>query len=409
MKAGFAETDITPPVGTHKIGWLEDIVSGSVLDPLFARAAVFESEGSSAAVIQLDVLCVTGSLASRIREGVGKEHGFPGSRIMVAATHNHAGPAVANVGDVRRDERYTEWMIGRIVSVFGRALASASEVELGRGRAFDFSISHNRRVVMRDGTVRTHGSLNDPQVLHIEGPIDPEVGVVAARGKDGNLLGMLVNFACHPTDHGGDEVLTAGFPGVLAREMRSSGCPVTMFLNGAAGNISTERTMEETGRKLADCAVRAIENAVFRGDVAVRCASRRIGLPYREITDEEVRGAARGAQRFIDSAIYDREIPAMVERIRAEGKAMTEVQALFLGDLVMAALPGEIFVQLGLRFKEEAHPRPAWVVSCANGEVGYVPHREAFARGGYETTFGPPSFLAPEAGDLLVSTALDLI
>jgi len=37
LKVGFAEVDITPPVGTHKIGWLKDIVSDTVLDPLSAR------------------------------------------------------------------------------------------------------------------------------------------------------------------------------------------------------------------------------------------------------------------------------------------------------------------------------------------------------------------------------------
>jgi hypothetical protein len=37
LRAGLAEVDITPPVGTHKIGCLRDIVSDRVLDPLCAR------------------------------------------------------------------------------------------------------------------------------------------------------------------------------------------------------------------------------------------------------------------------------------------------------------------------------------------------------------------------------------
>jgi len=42
-KAGFAETDITPPIGTRKIGVLRDIASESVLDPLRARVAIVEN------------------------------------------------------------------------------------------------------------------------------------------------------------------------------------------------------------------------------------------------------------------------------------------------------------------------------------------------------------------------------
>lgn len=49
------------------------------------------------------------------------------------------------------------------------------------------------------------------------------------------------------------------------------------------------------------------------------------------------------------------------------------------------------------------------MVGYANGMVGYVPTREAFARGGYETTFASGSRLAPEAGDLLEKCAVELI
>ena len=49
------------------------------------------------------------------------------------------------------------------------------------------------------------------------------------------------------------------------------------------------------------------------------------------------------------------------------------------------------------------------MVGYANGMVGYVPHKEAFARGGYETTFGYRSKLAPEAGDLLADAAITLV
>ena len=44
IRAGFAEIDITPPLGTHKIGWLRDLIADTVLDPLYARVCVMESE-----------------------------------------------------------------------------------------------------------------------------------------------------------------------------------------------------------------------------------------------------------------------------------------------------------------------------------------------------------------------------
>ncbi|HUU60554.1 MAG TPA: hypothetical protein VMZ50_13520, partial [Phycisphaerae bacterium] len=235
LKAGFAEVDITPPVGIEKIGWKKKIVSDRVLDPLYARAAVFSSAGGQVAFVQLDTLSIRWTQVAEIRRGISERFGFPGGCVMVAATHNHAGPAVANVGDARRDDAYVAALVEKAVSAFGRALEDSREAQIGVGSCFEFNVAYNRRVIMRDGTVRTQGTFDDPSALCMEGPVDPEVAVLAARGRSGELLGAIVNFACHPVHHGGETSLSAGFPGALAGQMKSRGCPITMFLNGASG------------------------------------------------------------------------------------------------------------------------------------------------------------------------------
>ncbi|MFB3881773.1 MAG: neutral/alkaline non-lysosomal ceramidase N-terminal domain-containing protein [Armatimonadota bacterium] len=415
LKAGFAEVEITPPVGTHKIGWIVDIVIEEIADPLFARIAVIESGRDRVAFVQLDTLCVRWTQTDEMRRRIEAGYGFPGANIMVSATHNHAGPAVATAGDVRRDDVYVEAMVSRAVECFGRALDKMRPAEIGFASVPEWGISHNRRVVMRDGTASTHGRFRYPEALYVEGPIDPEVAVVGARGEDGKLLGALANFACHPTDHGGDAIASGGFPAALAREMKARGCPVTLFLNGAAGNICSgdpyrgvALSLDEMGRALADDVCTALKAMAYTDRLAVGARSRTIQLPYRRVTPEEVAGTVRGAQRFVDPAAYERGMPALLRRIAERKTQPAEVQAVSLGDWALVGVPAEYFVQLGLRIKEEAHPIHALVVSCANGMVGYVPHREAFLRGGYETTFTQGASLAPEAGDMLAEAAVEL-
>ena len=120
-QVGFSETDITPPVGTHKIGWLKDLVSDRVLDPLFARIAVFDNGGERLGFVQLDTLSIRWTQTQEIRRRVEEACGVRGARVMVAATHNHAGPAVATTGEVKRDEAYVATMIEKIVSAFADA------------------------------------------------------------------------------------------------------------------------------------------------------------------------------------------------------------------------------------------------------------------------------------------------
>ena len=65
FRAGFAEVEITPPLGTPKQGSNGKTVASSVRDPLYARAAVFERDGERAAIVQLD------TMHSRMRRSAG--------------------------------------------------------------------------------------------------------------------------------------------------------------------------------------------------------------------------------------------------------------------------------------------------------------------------------------------------
>jgi len=417
LRAGFSEVDITPPLGTHRIGWLMDIVADRVLDPLSARIAILAAGEKTIAFVQLDTLTVRWTTTNAIRQAVSERYGYPGACVMVSAPHNHAGPAVANCGDVARDDEYLATLLEKITIAFGQAYEALQPAKVGVGSCFNFDIARNRRVVMRDGTVRTHATFDDPLALCIEGPIDPEVAVLAARDTAGRPLGCIVNYACHPAHHGGTTLLSAGYPGVLAAAMKAEGWPVTLFLNGAAGNVHssdpakglTDWTMERVGERLAEDTRGVIETLDFRKTVRLDSRSATVSLPYRRFTDAEVAGDLRGAQRFIDSAIYDRGMPGLLERIRTRGTQPAEVQAHFLDEYAFTGVPAEYFVELGLRIKEETYPRHTLVVSHANGNVGYVPHAAAFKRGGYETTFAGSSRMAPEAGDLLADQAIVLV
>jgi len=167
--------------------------------------------------------------------------------------------------------------------------------------------------------------------------------------------------------------------------------------------------MEEAGRILASDAKMVMDSLVFQDDLPLRSVSKTIHLPFRRITRRELEGRVRGAQRFIDNSIYEREMPRLLERIRSMGRQPAEIQVILMGNHAYVGIPAEYFVQLGLRIKEECYPLHALVVGHANGMVGYVPHREAFQRGGYETTLCGSSRLAPEAGDLMADWAIRLV
>jgi hypothetical protein len=256
----------------------------------------------------------------------------------------------------------------------------------------------------------------NPEALYQEGPIDPEVAVCIVRSGRGELLGAMVNFACHPTHHGGSNEISAGFPGVLAAKAKKFGIPVCLFLNGAYGNVITSDyqrskalSKEEAGDKLFRDLDVASGRMAFNRDIELAVASTTLELPFRDITAEERKGLVKGAQRFRDDELYETEIDHITEKIEHCGKQLAEIQVIKFGDWYFAGVPAEYFVEFQLQIKIAVYPRRAFVVGGANGMLGYVPTKAAFTRGGYETTLGPPSRMAPETGDMIADNIIEQI
>ena len=237
------------------------------------------------------------------------------------------------------------------------------------------------------------------------------------RGKDGKIAGAIVNFACHPGHYWAKCILSGGYPGAVARALKEKGVPVTLFLQGAAGNMHhqdprgfPEKTLEEIGQRLADDAEKAIGKIKWKAPSRISARSKTLEIPYRMPTEADLQGTAKGAQRFGEKGYYDRKIAELLEGIKKKnGVEPAEVQVFRLDDVAFAAQPSESFAEHGLRIKEETSPERTFVVCYANGMLGYLPHVEGFKRGGYEATFGPPSCMAPDAGDRLADAAIELI
>jgi hypothetical protein len=64
------------------------------------------------------------------------------------------------------------------------------------------------------------------------------------------------------------------------------------------------------------------------------------------------------------------------------------VQTHRIGDLAVAAMPFEVFAEIGLELKQRSPIQPLMNISIANGSHGYLPTPEQHRLGGYETWIG---------------------
>jgi hypothetical protein len=345
------------------------------------------------------------------RKRVAERLGLAAEQVLICATHTHTGPVIT--------EEYAAFAAERIADAVQMARREAQPTECRIGFGHEDSLSFNRRFWMRDGSVVTNPGGNNPNVVKPVGPIDPRVTVLSFARPGRDPAGLLVNFTLHLDTIGGN-LISADYPFFLAHLLRrafGAELPV-LFTNGAAGDINhfdvfgrgPRKGFEEPlriGTVLGAEVIKTTQNLEPLTATPVRTARAEIELPLAEVTPEEVARAeeivARPEDREHDFTMDVVWAHRTVRIARAEARTVpTEVQVLRLGDLAFVGIPGELFVELGLRIREESPLPHTCIVELANDSVGYLPPRKAFDEGGYEVT---SCRYTPEVGEMVADAA----
>jgi hypothetical protein len=278
---------------------------------------------------------------------------------------------------------------------------------------------------MEDGTVGWNPSKLSPKIIAPAGPHDPEVGTLFLETTEQNprAVAAVVNYAMHPDTTGGMKI-SADYPGVLARRLAEAKAKdlITVFANGACGNLNhrnvwwadSQKGPEETARLgniLAGAVCAAWPELRPIEPKRLRVRSELVKLPLPQISEKElaearelVRNGRTGEAKFLEQVKTFRVLDVAA---RAGHPLEVEVQVMAIGDEVaFVSLPGEAFVELGLAIKR-ASPFPhTFIVELANGAVGYIPNRPAYAEGNYEVV---SARCAPGSGEMLVEAAIKML
>lgn len=461
IRASFAKLDYTPGTGEVVGSLWDDHRAESVEWPLCARLALFDGGGESAALVLLDQAVLTTPTALEFRKAVSAGANIPLTHIMAAPTHTHTS---LRLRPYEPDDSAFER-----IDAIGQKLFTLAKETSGRLRPVRLSYgcidapgwSFNRRPVYRapDGReqVGTHGPRGGKNFLRMEGPDEKEVAVLLATGADGEPVGGIVNFACHPTTRYGANAWSADFPGALVQTLEDRYGGVFIYVNGACGDLSnvsgipgksSEISIEHCsamGKGLAE----KVEEAIAPGRECtahqIRAAGERVSIAQRRVTQGQLDAArecltaltrkepwpkmlalelygyeyhfyaedAKKAEGPEHSEHLAREIIGMWEWQKRVGtrelREDLEVQVIAIGDTAFVGFPAELFSAFGRELRAKSSFPATFVVGLANGHVGYVPTLEAFEHGGHEVCLKMGTRLVPEAGRLLTEAALRIL
>lgn len=421
LQGAMQEVEITPPLGVSIPGYFENRLSTGVKDELHAKALALNDDSLTVIIIALDAIGIYHSDVCKIRKRVFDFTGVPEDCIMVSANHIHTGPPIANTFESRRDDDYSAYMIRKAADAAVEAFHHMVPCRIGAGKGTESGISFNRRYFMRDGSVRTNPGINNPDIIKPTGPIDPSVMVIRMEDMEHKPMGAVVNFACHPDVVSGTE-FSADYPGELSRTLKKAyGSQfVSLFLLGACGNLNhvdvhnreKPEHYKKMGRILAGEVQKVWEKIRLQDEtnVALKAVTKHFLSKTRIVTDAELRAAQQtlaDASKSATERIYAQELLEYVKTVHPEERV--ELQGIRIGDAAILGLPAEIFVELGLKIKDEAPSAFTMLSTQTNGRFGYIPTGIAFSQGGYEPRTTRMNRLVPEAGEKMTAVSQEVL
>ncbi len=374
LEAGAAKVDITPPLDTPLNGYFDRMGRGavSVHDPVTARCVYLDDGKTQVFLLSADLCVMNRELVQRTLDLAPPE--VPKENIFLSATHNHSGPG----GMVRPiifrsiSGRFMPEVLEATAQKFAASMRSAysarQRAALGWGTFQQNDLSKNRRVA--------------------GGPMDTQVGVIRVENADGTPLAVIANLAAHPTNSPMEDGLavSSDYCGYFYDELEQregEGC-VAVFLNGAEGNQSCAGPPGLEGWEKAEAVGRALgqrtnelASGLKCGDAVFRVAVSNPLLPRSLATP------------FLPSE--------------------TTLKTLEINDLLLAFVPGEPCVEIGLEMRRRALARGyagQFTIGLSNDHLMYFVPRAMYPQPVYESGmnyYGPgiEDFLYREFSKLL--------
>lgn len=450
--AGAARLEITPDYPVH-LGGAVGVYRPAryIADPLYAHALILQLGERKLCIVSLDLVIITRDCADRIRLAAVERFGFDYDAVMVHAIQTHTAPGLGRFM-VDKDftgfpedkhwiqggePRYDEMVISRAIEAIAEAARQVQPVTAGVGSGIEGRYAFNRRAINRDGSISmpwkqwAGGPTGPTWIRYIEGPIDPEVGVLFLRGNNLQPVATLLSYTCHPVHVFPKLAVSADWPGAWEEAMCASyGSGIHMVLNGCCGNINPwppfdpdyVEDHQAMGQALASMSRKIIDTLEDVPPTHLDWKTIHLKIPFRPVPQDSLndiqaildaqegpRWANAEETQVDDDWMTAASIYSAWLQAKREGVFDYEIQVFRIGDVVFVGLPGEPFVEGQLRIKLASPAIQTYVVHMINQYVGYIPIEEAIARGGHEGHVRYWSKLVPEALEMIVDAAIGLV
>lgn len=396
--AGFSRIDISPTEPVRMAGYgSRDHPSEGTDTPLHARCMALKETQSSrvSLLISVDTIGLPGTVSDELAASIKNEHGIERERIVLCSTHTHTGPdlvsELSNIfatalseEEVAAGLRYKDQLKAGILQAVDEALAELTPARLAYAVG-NATFAVNRRV-LTDGKWTAFG-------VQPDGVVDHTVPVLRVTDMDGQVRGVVFNYACHCTTLNGSHYqINSDWAGYSATNLEAKHEGIVALCTigcGADSNPEPRGTVDSAkihGRTLAAEVDRLLRGEMKAVDAGLQARFNYAALSFELPTQEELEQRVANPQSRPQTKRHAQQLLEILERDhRLPATHPVPIQSWQFGNqLTMIFLAGEVVADYSLRMKKELNDPNLWVSAYANDVLGYIASEKMIAEGGYE-------------------------
>lgn len=445
--AGASSKSIIPP--QHQILGSRNVVH----DPLYAKSLLLDDGDTKLLFIVLDLIGIDDYLVSVTKRKIYERTGIPERNVNISVTHTHSGLDLRRTGKTASGpwegwslDTHQNFVVEQSVESAVTAVTNLRPAQIGWGNVDVPAHAYNRRFKMKRKTwetpwgeledVRTNPPFLDPDIIEALGPVDPEVSFISIKSIEGSPIALFANYSSHYAADAPANDLSADFYGVFAKRLVSllkaenlSTPFVAIMSHGTGGDQNTvDRTKpyqsgsaydkhEQVGFDLARAVYGVYANVQHKSWVKLAVAQTKMRLNVRKPTQEEVDyGNFLIERRQTPGTTYlhhplETNYAYHLNRMNSFWPDQVDISlSVFrIGDLAVAAIPFEVFVETGLSIKEKSPFSSTFTLGLANGSFGYLPTERQHNLKGYETWKGLSNRVEKTAATKIEAEVLSLL
>lgn len=410
-QVGVARADITPPAGIYARNWgaaKHDAATG-IHRPLNLTALVLRETADAAPLVLVDAdlgWWRSLKLEQRFRAAIIDHFDLDPSRYIFALTHTHAGPLLT-------DQVEPHWEGGDLIEPWFQS------VELKTRQVITDALKNQQPGIVEWHFGRcqlaSERDLADPTVekpgrlcgFNPGAVADDTLLVGRVSGRDGNILAVIGNYACHPTTLAWDnELISPDYIGAMRETVeREHPGAVALFLQGASGDLAPRMQYvgdtaiaDGHGRQLGHAMLATLadmeppeQRLAFHGPMesgAPLALWRREPAEYPNRLDSLNPGVELTLQDWPSADEFESQRLATSDRVLQErclrkrdirrglGDGPTFELPVWLwriGDAILVANMCEAYSSIQKNLRKQFPDHPLIYLNLANGSVGYLP------------------------------------